>query len=103
MVELRLRPARIAPGTSLETLLSPPPSRRDAFLAKLTKAERDLVELLRRHPYDTNAQLGAVAGKSERTIENQLRLIYDKLMSFLEFGETIHDKRQALLDVVRGE
>ncbi len=103
LVELPLHPARIAPNTPLETLLSPPPSRRDAFLAKLTRAECDVVELLRRNPYETNARLAKIANKSERTIENQLRVIYDKLMSFLEFGETIHDKRQVLLDVVRGE
>lgn len=103
LVELPLRPARVAPGTPLATLLTPPPSRRDAFLAKLTKAERDVVELLRRNPYAGNAQLGAIANKSERTIENQLRVVYDKLMSFLEFGETIHDKRLVLLDIVRGE
>lgn len=103
LVELPLRPARVAPGTSLERLLTPPPSRRDAFLAKLTKAERDVVDLLRRNPYAGNAQLGVIANKSERTIENQLRVVYDKLMSFLEFGESIHDKRQVLLDIVRGE
>ncbi|MGQ9908250.1 MAG: CRISPR-associated ring nuclease [Candidatus Flexifilum sp.] len=103
LVELPLRSARIAPSTPLETLLSPPQSRRDAFLSKLTRAERDVVELLRRNPYETNARLAEIANKSERTIENQLRVIYDKLMSFLEFGETIHDKRQVLLDVVRGE
>ncbi|MCS7071202.1 MAG: CRISPR-associated ring nuclease [Anaerolinea sp.] len=103
LVELPLRPARVAPNTPIETLLQPPPSRRDAFLAKLTPAERDVVELLRRNPYETNARLAKIANKSERTIENQLRVIYDKLMSFLEFGENIHDKRQVLLDVVRGE
>lgn len=103
LVELPLRPARIAPGTAVEALLERPISRLDAFLAKLTTAEREVAELLRRNPYATNEQLGKIGHKSGRTIENQLASIYDKLIGFLDFGETISDKRQALLDLLRGE
>lgn len=103
LVELPLRPARIAPGTAVEALLERPISRGEAFLAKLTPAERDVAELLRRNPYATNAELGQIGYKSGRTVENQLASIYDKLIGFLDFGETISDKRQALLDILRGE
>jgi CRISPR-associated protein (TIGR02584 family) len=103
MVELPLRPARIAPGTPLDALLERPQGRADAFMKKLTSAERDLVDMLRRHPYATNAQLGSMMNKSDRTIENQLGSIYDKLTGFLERGERVNDKRQLLLDVLRGE
>ncbi len=102
LVDLPLRPARIAPGTAVEALLKQPISRLDAFLAKLTPAEREVAELLRRNPYASNEQLGKMAHKSGRTVENQLASIYDKLIGFLDFGETISDKRQALLDILRG-
>jgi CRISPR-associated protein (TIGR02584 family) len=103
LVELPLRPARLAPGTDIEALLERPISRGDAFLAKLTPAERELVDLLRRHPYASNEQLGRLAHKSGKTVENQLGTIYDKMIGFLDFGEKITDKRQALLDILRGD
>ncbi|MDZ4771096.1 MAG: CRISPR-associated ring nuclease, partial [Chloroflexota bacterium] len=103
LVELPLRPARIAPGTDVEALLARPISRGDAFLAKLTPAEREVADLLRRNPYASNDQLGKIGNKSGRTIENQLASIYDKMIGFLDFGETISDKRQALLDLLRSE
>jgi CRISPR-associated protein (TIGR02584 family) len=103
LVELPLRPAHIAPGTAVEALLERPVSRLDAFLAKLTPAEREVAELLRRNPYASNDQLGIMGYKKGRTVENQLASIYDKLIGFLDFGETISNKRQALLDVLRGE
>lgn len=102
LVELPLRPARLAPGTAVEALLERPISRLDAFLAKLTPAEREVAELLRRNPYASNEQLGKIGHKSGRTVENQLASIYDKLIGFLDFGETISDKRLALLDILRG-
>ncbi len=103
LVELPLRPARIAPGTAIEALLERPISRLGAFLNKLTPAEREVVELLRRSPYASNEELGIIGHKSGRTVENQLASVYDKLIGFLDFGETITNKRQALLDVLRGE
>lgn len=103
LVELPLRPARVAPGTNIEALLERPISRGDAFLAKLTPAERELVDLLRRNPYASNEQLGRLGHKSGKTVENQLGAIYDKMIGFLDFGEKIADKRQALLDILRGE
>jgi CRISPR-associated protein (TIGR02584 family) len=103
LVELPLRPARVAPGTDVEALLERPISRREAFYAKLTEAERDLAKLLLEHPYATNEELAKVAGKAHRTISNQLASMYDKMVGFLDFGEDIYNKRQALLDVLRGE
>lgn len=103
LVELPLRPARVAPGTNIEALLERPISRGEAFLVKLTPAERELVDLLRRNPYASNDQLGQLGHKSGRTVENQLGAIYDKMIGFLDFGEKITDKRQALLDILRGE
>jgi CRISPR-associated protein (TIGR02584 family) len=102
LVELPLRPARIAPGTDIAALLTRPTSRNEQFIAKLTMAERELVNLLRRHPYASNDQLGQMQNKQGKTIENQLREIYAKMIGFLDFGEMITDKRQALLDILRG-
>lgn len=103
LVDLPLRPARIAPGTDVEALLARPNSNRKVFFAKLTDAERDLARLLLEHPYATNLELAKAAGKSHRTIDNQLASMYDKMVGFLDFGEDIYNKRQALLDVLRGE
>jgi hypothetical protein len=105
LVELPLRPARIVPGTDIEWLLARPVSSRDAFLAKLTAAERELAENLRRHPYASNAELAAIAHKSVKTIETQFSSIYGKLIGYLDFGENISEKRLylALLDLLRGE
>lgn len=103
LVDLPLRPARVAPGTAIETLLRPPPDRAAAFLAKLTPAERKLTDALRDNPYASNEALAAILQKSIKTIETQFRSIYNKLVGFLEFGEALSDKRQALLDILRGE
>src|SRR5690606_31341402 len=80
LVELPLRTARVAPGTNIEALLERPISRGEAFLVKLTPAERELVDLLRRNPYASNDQLGQLGHKSGRTVENQLGAIYDKMI-----------------------
>ncbi|MBE2183847.1 MAG: hypothetical protein IAE89_10515 [Anaerolineae bacterium] len=103
LVELPLRPVRVAPGTTVEALLERPNSRRDIFLAKLTPAEREVAELLRSNPYASNEELGTIGNKSGRTVENQLAAIYNKLIGFFDFGENINNKRQALLDILRGE
>lgn len=103
LVELPIRPARIAPGTHIDAILEHPISRRQSFLAKLTPAEKELVLLLQRNPYASNKHLAELSHKSDRTIENQLSQIYDKLIGFLDFGEQITNKRQALLDILREE
>ncbi|MHB8625296.1 MAG: CRISPR-associated ring nuclease [Aggregatilineales bacterium] len=102
IVELPLRPARIAPGTRLDALLEQPISRAAAFWAKLTPAERELAEQMRQNPYASDNELGKRLHKSSKTVENQLRGIYDKLVGFLDYGESISNKRVALLDVLRG-
>ncbi len=103
VVDLPLRPARIAPGVDVEQLLAAPPSRAAGFLAKLSPAEAELVELIRRCPYSSNAELAALSHKTVKTIETQLSSIYAKMISYLDHGETIRNKRQALLDLIRGE
>jgi len=103
LVELPLRPARIAPGTDIALLLARPPSQAAAFLAKLSPAEREVAELLVRNPYASNKELAERGRKSVKTIESHLRAIYIKFDTYFDFGETISDKRIALLDVLRGE
>ncbi len=101
MVELPLRPARIAPGTSVAMLLEPPVSRRAMFLAKLSNAEREVAEAMWKNPYASNKRLGEITNKGERTVETHLQSAYGKMIGFLDYGETINDKRQALLDLLR--
>lgn len=104
MVELPLRPARIAPGTQLDLLLNQPMSRSAAFWAKLSPKERELAEQMRQNPYASVEALGKQLHKSPRTVEHQLRAMFDKLIGFYDFGESISNKqkRSALLDVLRG-
>jgi CRISPR-associated protein (TIGR02584 family) len=103
IVDLPILPQRLAPGISVDALLQQQPSRKEAFLKKLTPAERHLAELLHRNPYHSNARLAEIDHKSPKTIENQLRAIYSKLRSFLVYGEDINDERQALRDIMKGE
>lgn len=103
MVELPLRPARVAPGTAPDALLRQPiMSRSAAFWAKLSPKERELAELMRQNPYASIGELGKKLHKSGKTIENQLGSVYNKLVGFFDYGESITNKRQALLDLLRG-
>jgi hypothetical protein len=110
LVNMPILPNRLLPGVDMDALLADPVAflarRRDLradFLSRLTKQERAVVDLLWSHPYATNAMLGEMLGKSDRTIENQLRSVYDKMVGFFDFGERITRKRQALLDVLAGK
>lgn len=108
MVQLPVKTARLLPGSVPEHLLEDPErlhtgSQRVIFLSKLTRQERKLVETLQLHPYVSNQELADLLHKSKRTIETQFRSIYSKLIGFLDFGEEISNKRQALLDVLNEE
>jgi hypothetical protein len=103
LVDLPLRPARIAPGTGVEALVKRPPSRAKAFTDKLTPAEFRVADTLRQNPYAFNDYIAKILGVDKKTIETHFRSIYGKLIGFLDYGESISDKRQALLDVLRGE
>lgn len=109
VVNMPILPNRLLPGVDMNALLADPVSylakRRDVradFLSRLTAREREVVDLLWAHPYATNAVLGDVLGKSERTVENQLRSVYDKMVGYFDFGERVTHKRRALLDVLAG-
>ncbi|GIL09192.1 MAG: hypothetical protein BroJett033_7030 [Chloroflexota bacterium] len=102
LVELPLRPARIAPGIGIEQLLAQSPSPAAAFLDKLSPAEREVADLLWRNPYASNKELAARGHKSVKTIETHLTSIYQKFDIYFDFGETVSDKRIALLDILRG-
>ena len=64
----------------------------------LTKKEQDIIDLLRANPYMGNVRVAALLGKSESTIENQLRSIYAKL----GFTGSAFAKRARLIDWARG-
>lgn len=83
VVDLPLITARFAPGISpLDTETNPDAmlSRRDLFLKKLSPEETLLAKTLEQHPYLSNEALGKLMHKSHRTIENQFRDIYKKLI-----------------------
>lgn len=107
VVELPLLPARVIPGSldvaalEMTTLTQQREQTREHFLALLTKNERVVAELLNQQRYASNQQLGAMLHKSHRTVETQLQAIYTKLASYVDFGDQIQDKRQALIAFLR--
>ena len=102
-VELLLVTARVPQGADPMEVLKRRRSTRTDFLARLTSEEQRLCNLLIDQPYASNQDLGGILNKSERTVENQLRSVYGKLTGFLDLGERVSNKRQALLDMLRGE
>jgi hypothetical protein len=102
-VELLLVTARVPQGADPYEVLLRRRSTRADFIARLTSEEQRLCNLLIDQPYASNQELGGMLNKSERTVENQLRSVYAKLTGFLDLGERVTNKRQALLDMLRGE
>ncbi len=107
LVELPLLPAHLSFKNlpqdlfdDLENLLQQRQNRREDFLSRLTKAEQELADIITRHPYASMREWGAMLHKSPRTIENQLASIYDKMIGFMDFGDHLTDKKQALLDLL---
>lgn len=72
------------------------------FYQRLSKQERILVDMLQQHPYAGDNDLAELLHKSPRTIQNQLRSIYQKMTGFFDFGERITDKRRLLIDLILG-
>lgn len=103
VVDMPLVTARLAPGVDPMAYAEQRVGNRAAFMSKLSGKERELVEMLRSHPDATNDDLAALLNKSAKTIENQFGKIYDKLIGFLEMGETVRHKREALLNLLRDE
>lgn len=107
VIQLPVQPSRLLPGVVagedihyvLERARTSP---RQMFLQSLTEEENKITETLRQHPYASNEELGALLGKSSKTIENQLRMIYGKLFTYFDLSVEDKRKRQALLDVLAG-
>lgn len=107
VIQLPVRPSRLLPGVlageNIQHLLERSSlSPRQLFLQSLTGEESKVAETLRQHPYAGNEELGSILGKSPRTVENQLRLIYSKLFTYFDLNIEDKRKRQALLDVLAG-
>lgn len=101
LVDMPLITARLLPGMNPADVLKRRQNPRLDFLQRLTVRERAVVDELARSPYASNEELGRVLSVSHRTIENQLSSVYAKLAGFVDLGETITNKRQALLDILR--
>jgi len=103
VVDMPIVSARLAPGVPPQMFIDQPRSNRDRFMSKLTREERVVAEMLAANAYLDNQGLAERLNKSTRTVENQLRSIYEKMMAYFDFGETLPEttKRIALLDVLR--
>ncbi len=107
VVQLPVPPARLLHGSVPRQLLEHPEAmlaqrcdRRAAFLNRLSLQEHALAETLMQHPYDSTQRLADRMHKSRRTLDAQFQSIYNKMVSFLDFGDAITNKRQALLDIL---
>ncbi|QPC80538.1 hypothetical protein G4Y79_12515 [Phototrophicus methaneseepsis] len=102
-VPLPILPSRFLPETlaemNIDTLLEQQRSPRTRWYETLSEQEQALVNLLSDHPHATNERLAEILNKSEKTIENQLSSIYQKLERFYEVKRK--HKRQTLLDVLK--
>lgn len=101
VVALPLLPTNVPAGvmTSLDAVLNRR-SPRGRFLATLSKQETALAEAYKRHPYASNEELGRILKKAERTIENQFRSIYGKMLNHFDMQIEANRKRQVLLDIL---
>lgn len=68
------------------------------FLQSLTVQEKLVAQTLKDMPYSRNGEIAKKLKKSERTIENQLRVIYEKLDMYLDIDP--RKRRQVLLDIM---
>lgn len=103
VVDLPLRPARLIPGTNAaEVIKHQPQSSREEFVGRLTPQERILCDILVQNPHVTNKALGEILHKTERTIENQLGSIYDKMEGYFTGVPETSKKRFILLKVLQG-
>lgn len=103
VVDLPLRPARLVPGANAsEIIRQRPQSSREEFLGRLTPQERLLCDTLLQNPHATNRELGKILHKTERTVENQLSSIYDKMEGYFTGVPEASKKRFVLLRVLQG-
>lgn len=105
VVQLPLLPARFIGGNLPEDVSAYLQRRGDLradFFSRLTRAEQEVAEVFTQNPYANNERLAEILGKDKRTVEGQLRSIYEKLSSFLDNTEGIDDQRAALRDLLLG-
>jgi len=103
LVELPLLPTNIPAGAMENlTVVLNRRSPRERFLNALTKQENTLAEIYKQHPYNSNEELGRILGKSEKTVENQLRSMYRKMLDYFDMQIEDHHKRKVLLDILIG-
>jgi DNA-binding CsgD family transcriptional regulator len=103
MVEMPVLPARLHPAHLPTDPTAYIEQRRDPradFLARLTPEELRLTEHIAQQPYASSKELAAALKKSPRTVNNQLRGIYDKMTGFFEAETQRAGKKQVLVDLL---
>jgi len=98
----RLRSAEAAALSDPLGLIARRRDPRQALFSRLTPAERELVELLEQHPYASDGELAGMLAKGQRTVENQLYTVYQKMVDLCDTTEMATRKRQVLLDILAG-
>ncbi|MBN8638409.1 MAG: hypothetical protein J0M07_24060 [Anaerolineae bacterium] len=107
VVELPLLTARVIPGSvpaaqlDFDLVMRQRTQARDKFLTLLTDSERAIAQILAQDRYVLNQQVADTLHVSRRTVESHLLNMYTKLASFVDFGDQIQNKRQALIDFLR--
>lgn len=107
LVDLPVLPPRLnaAEAAALDRPFEVIERRRDprrVLLSRLTPSEKELAELFEQQPHASDARLAQMLGKDRRTVENQMRSIYQKMSDLCEEAEKASRKRQVLLDILAG-
>lgn len=103
MVALPIQPTRLAPGADALAMSAQRQHPRTHFLAKLTRKQREIAELLTRHPTASNYEIAAQLKRAQSTVEKHLEAIYDKMVGFYDGGESVQHRRNALIALLRGD
>lgn len=102
-------PSRFAP-TTLETLtrqdiidyLAQRVNRKEMLFSRLTRAQRQVVNLLASHEDYTDDQIANLLSIAPKTVENHLREVYDRMRATFDFGDRIQNPRLALIKIMKG-
>jgi len=109
VTQMPFLPSRFAP-TTLETLtrqdiidyLQQRLNRKELLLSRLTRAQRQVVNVLVEHDDYSDNQIAAMLAIAPRTVENHLREVYDRMRATFDFGDRIQNPRLALIKIMKG-
>lgn len=73
---------------------------RESFKSNLTPKQLEVVQMIKDHPYDTDGRIASLMNITQKTFENHLSQIYEKLSEF--FVIPASNKRAFLINIMEG-